>query len=539
METTWKAERPRAGASPRRRLVRGIPLLIAAGLACALPARADDRPPNIVLLLADNLGFGEIGAYGGGALRGAPTPRLDRLASEGLRFTNFNVEVECTPSRSALLTGRLPVRSGTWRAASPGLPGGLAPWEVTLAEALSDAGYETALFGKWHLGDAPGRHPTDQGFDRWWGFPFSTNVASYTEQVGFDAAVAKVPQLMEGVRGGEVRPVEPYTLENRPLIDERIAERSVRYIRERAASDRPFFLFVSWSLVHHPYLPHPDFAGKSGNGAFSDVVVEHDHRVGQVLDALEETGLDDETIVVYASDNGPDAAHWPVVSNSGPYRGYLGSAYEGSIRTPLLVRWPGRVARGRSTNEIVAIVDLFPTLARIAGAEVPDDRVVDGVDQSDLWLGRSERSARESVLVFSGRTLLAVKWRRFKVFFTGDDPSPRNRSWRRLWAPLIYNVEQDPREEVEITIDNLWLVAPVMAKLYRFLYSVEKEGLVLPGGDGPESATVEIPFQSQEEIERSLSAIKRRVLGRRLKRLLPFGSAGDDPEASGDAEGRR
>jgi arylsulfatase len=332
-----------------------------------------------------------------------------------------------------------------------------------------------------------------------------------------------VPHLLEGVRDGLVRPVEPYTLENRPLIDERIAEKSIAYIREHAGGERPFFLFVSWSLVHHPYLPHPDFAGRSGSGAFADVMVEHDHRTGQILDALEQAGIAADTLVVYASDNGPDSAHYPVVSNSGPYRGYLGSAYEGSIRTPLLVRWPGRVAPGGTTNEIVALVDLYPTLAKLAGATVPDDRVIDGMDQTPLLLGESERSARESVLVFSGRTLLAVKWRRFKVFFTGDDPSPRDRSWRRLWAPLIYNVEQDPREEVEISIDNLWLLQPVVRKIYEFLFSVDQEGLILPGGDEPQKATVEIPFQSQEELERSMSAIRWRIMKEKVRELLPFG----------------
>jgi arylsulfatase len=484
---------------------------------------ADEKPPNIIIMLSDNLGFGEIGVYGGGALRGAPTPRLDQLASEGLRFTNFNVEVECTPSRSALMTGRMPVRSGTWRAASPGIPGGLSPWEVTIAEALSDAGYDTAIFGKWHLGDSQGRFPTDQGFDVWWGFPFSTNVASNTVQVGFDPAIAEVPHLLEGVRGEPVRQVEPYTLENRPLIDDRIAKKSIDWIREHAGKEQPFFLFVSWSLVHHPYLPHPDFAGRSGNGAFADVMVEHDHRTGQILDALAAAGIADDTLVIYASDNGPDSAHYPVVSNSGPYRGYLGSAYEGSIRTPLMVRWPGRVAPGGTTNEIVALVDLFPTLAKLSGARVPDDRVIDGVDQTPLLLGESDRSAREGVLFFSGRTLLAAKWRRFKVFFTGDDPAPRDRSWRRLWAPIAYNVEQDPREEVEITMDNLWLLQPTVRMIYEFLFSVEQEGLILPGGDEPEEATVEIPFQGQDEIERSMSAIRWRVMKQKAKELLPFG----------------
>jgi len=499
---------------------RVAPCLLLLGL---LATSAEARPPNVVVLLSDNLGFGEIGAYGGGALRGAPTPRLDQLASEGIRFTNFNVELECTPSRSALMTGRMPVRSGTWRAASPGLPGGLAPWEVTIAEALSDEGYATALFGKWHLGDAAGRYPTDQGFDRWWGFPFSTNVASYTEKVGFDPEVSAVPHLLEGVRGEPVKRDEPYTLANRPLIDERIAKRSVDYIREHAGGEAPFFLLVSWSLVHHPYLPHPEFAGRTGAGDFADVMVEHDHRVGQVLDAIDEAGIADQTVVVYASDNGPDSAHYPVVSNSGAYRGYLGSAFEGSVRTPLLVRWPGNVEAGRSSNEIVALVDLFPTLAKITGAKLPEDRVIDGLDQTPLLLGESQASARESVLFFSGRTLMAVKWRQFKVFFTGDDPAPRNRQWRRLWAPLVYNVEQDPREEVEITVDNLWILQPIFQHLYPFLFSVAEEGLILPGGDAPVEATVEIPFQSEAEIERSMGAIRWQFIKKKARELLPFG----------------
>jgi len=497
-------------------------VLLAAG-----PAAAAQPRPNIVVMLSDNVGYGELGVYGGGVLRGAPTPRLDRLAQQGLRFANFNVEVECTPSRSALLTGRHPVRSGTWRAAVAGLPGGLAPWEVTLPEVLAEAGYDTALFGKWHLGDSPGRYPTDQGFDVWWGFPFSTNVASYTDQVGFDAAAAPVPQLMEGVAGEPVRPVEPYTTANRPLIDERIAAKSVAYIEEHADSETPFFLLVSWSLMHHPYLPHPAFAGASGNGDFADGMVEHDHRVGQILDALDATDLAGDTLVVYASDNGPDSAHYPVVSNSGPFRGYLGSAFEGSVRTPMIARWPGHVPAGRVTNEIVALVDLMPTLIRVAGVEPPDDRALDGVDQRPLLLGESQASARESVLFFSGRTLLAIKWRRFKIFMTGDDPAPRNRAWRRLWAPLIYNVEQDPREEVDIAMNNLWLLGPALRQVYPFLFSVESEGLILPGGDEPESATVEIPFQSQQEIEKSMSAIRRSVIEQKLRALLPFGDEQD------------
>lgn len=491
---------------------------VAAGTAVAAA-----KPPNIVLMLSDNVGFGELGVYGGGVLRGAPTPRLDRLAAEGMRFTNFNTEVECSPSRSALMTGRMPVRSGTWRATVPGMPGGLAPWEQSIAEVLSEAGYDTAIFGKWHLGDVPGRFPIDQGFDEWWGFPFSTNVAGYTSRVGFDPKAAPVPQLLEGKKGEAVRSVEPYTLENRPLIDQRIAERSIAYIRDHARNERPFFLFVSWSLAHHPYLPHPDFKGRSGNGDFSDCMVEHDYRVGQVLDAIAAADIADHTLVVYASDNGPDSADYPQVSFAGPFRGYLGSAYEGSIRAPMLIRWPGKVPAGRVSNEMVAILDLFPTLAGLAGANVPDDRAIDGVDQSAFFLAQRDTSMREALLIFSGRTLLAVKWRRFKIFMTGDDPAPRNRAWRRLWAPQVYNVEQDPREENDIGMDNMWVIAPAMRQLYSFVFSVDSEGVILPGASEPTNVALEIPFQSQEEIEQSMSAIKRQVIEQKLKEWLPFG----------------
>lgn len=491
-------------------------------------ALAEPLQPNIVLMLSDNLGYGEIGAYGGGALRGAPTPRLDRLSAEGMRFTNFNVEVECTPSRSALMTGRLPVRSGTGRVPAPGLPNGLAPWEYTLGEMLSDAGYDTAIFGKWHLGDIPGRFPTDQGFEEWWGFPLTTDVAWYPTRIGFDPTVAHVPYLLEGRKGEPVSQVEPYTLENRPLIDKIIADKSIAFIEEHAGKDRPFFLFVSWSLVHHPYLPHPDFEGRSENGPFSDVMIEHDHRVGQILDALEKTGIADDTLVIYASDNGPDSSEYPTQSFAGPYRGYLGSAYEGSIRTPMILRWPGKVPAGRVSNEIVAILDLFPTLAGVAGGKVPDDRAIDGVDQTDFFLGKTEKSAREGVIILSGDTLMAVKWRKFKIFLTGDDPAPRNRSWRRLWAPLVYNIEQDPREEYDIAMHNLWIFQPAMRQIMPFVFSVQKYGLIQPGGDERTRGSVQIPFLSEAQLESSIGAIKRQIMKQRLQELLPFGQ---EPES--------
>ncbi len=488
-----------------------LALALIAILVCLAGAAAAEDRPNIVLMLSDNIGYGEFGTYGGGVLRGAPTPRLDRLADQGIRFSNFNVEVECTPSRSALMTGRYPIRSGTGRVSLPGLPGGLAPWEYTMAEMLSDLGYHTAIFGKWHLGATPGRFPTDQGFDEWWGFPFSTGVAAFPATVGFDATVAHVPYLLEGTRAEGVRQVEPYTIGNRPFIDQRIADRAVAYIDAHAAEGSPFFLYIPWSLAHHPYLPHPDFKGRSSSGDFGDVMVEHDHRVGQVLDAIERAGIADDTLVIYASDNGPDAAHYPEASNSGPFRGYLGSAFEGSIRTPMMIRWPARVAGGRSTNELVSITDLMPTLAAIVGATLPDDRALDGVDQSRLLLGETSNSARDSVLIFSDNTLLAVKWRQFKVFMTGDDPDPRDREWRTLFVPMIFNVEQDPREETDLAVRYLWVLQPTSERITRFLISIRRYGLILPGAEERSPGPVRVPFMSDIDAVQEIESIMKRV----------------------------
>jgi arylsulfatase len=493
-------------------------------LACALLASgfatAAERP-NIVLMLSDNLGYGDLGVYGGGVIRGAATPRIDQLAAEGMRFTNFNVEAECTPSRSALMTGRMPIRSGTMRAMPiPGLPVGLSPWEYTVAEMLADQGYDTAMYGKWHLGYVDDRLPINQGFDEWWGFPFSTDVSWFPDAVGFEPTLFGTPRLYEGRKGEGVKTLQPYDKTVRPYVDAIIAEKSVAYIEQHANGDKPFFLYIPWSLVHHPSIAHPDFQGKSGAGKFGDAMIEHDFRVGQVLDAIEKAGIEDNTLVIYASDNGPDRAEYPYIGDTGPYRGYLGTVHEGSIRTPMMMRWPGHVPVAKVSNEIVSINDIFPTLAAIVGGEVPDDRAMDGVDQSPFFLGEQENSNRETVVFFAGDQLMAVKWRQFKIYMYGEKTGINERGYNRLWMPEAYNLELDPKEQNDLANQNLWLLASALKPSFEYVYSVQKYGLILPGGEKPEIYDAELPFYSPEALELAMGAIKEEAIKKMVKDKL-------------------
>ena len=243
--------------------------------------------PNILFILADNLGYGELGVYGGGATRGAPTPRIDKLASEGLRLTNMNMEAQCTPSRSAILTGRYAIRSGTHSVPFGGVADGLTQWEVTMAKSLSAAGYATALYGKWHLGSHDGRLPNDQGFDEWYGIPRTTDEALWPGSAGYSPSFMPSEQIMEGRKGEKSRNVRIYDLEQRRLMDGEITRRSIAFMERQSQAQKPFFAYATLTQPHLPTLPNPAFAGKTGNGDWADMLAEMDHHVGQMLDAVD------------------------------------------------------------------------------------------------------------------------------------------------------------------------------------------------------------------------------------------------------------
>jgi len=317
------------------------------------PLLAASEKPNILLIMVDNLGYGELGVYGGGVLRGAPTPRIDKLAAEGMRLTNFNVEPQCTPSRSALMTGRHPIRSGTSKVVW-GMLYGMTQWERTMPELLSDEGYATAMYGKWHLGSTKGRFPTDQGFDEWYGIANTTDESLYEAGFQYDPAEVPLPKIVESVKGKTPKAVKTYNEAARREIDSELTRRTIDFMERNVKAEKPFFAYVPFTQVHLPTLPHPDFKGKTGNGHFADVLAEMDHRVGQVLDAVDRLKIRDNTIVIFTSDNGPEEV-FPYNGTAGPWRGTYFTALEGSLRSPFLIRWPDKIKAGQVHNEILHI----------------------------------------------------------------------------------------------------------------------------------------------------------------------------------------
>ncbi len=333
-----------------------------------------EKQPNVVLVLMDNFGYGEIGVYGGGAMRGAPTPRIDSIAREGLQLTNFNVEAECTPSRSALMTGRYGIRTRQRTDQPPrGVWYGITKWEITLAELLSDAGYATGIFGKWHLGDTEGRFPTDQGFDEWIGLPRSSDRAFWPDSNSFQPnshPSAKFTHVMSAKKGE--KPVEGavYNRAKRATIDREITDQAIDFMTRMSGAGKPFFAYLPYTQTHEPVDPHPDFYGSTGNGSFADVLAQTDVYVGELLDTVDGLGIRDDTIFIFTSDNGREGVPRSF-GFTGPWRSGMFSPYEGSLRVPFLVRWPDQIPAGRVSNEIVHQMDVFSTVAGFAGVNVP------------------------------------------------------------------------------------------------------------------------------------------------------------------------
>ena len=468
---------------------------------CGTPKTAQAKEaakPNIVLINMDNFGYGELGCYGGGILRGGATPRIDKLATEGMRLLNYNVEAQCTPSRAALLTGRYAIRTGNGSVPLETADYGLTQWEYTMPEMLGDVGYATAMFGKWHLGQAEGRYPTDQGFDEWYGIPNSTDESLWVAQEMFQKyrklaeETGKNPMIKEehiysARKGSPAKAVKVYDVPARIEFDREVTDHAKDFMTRQAKAGKPFFLYLPYTQTHMPVLPSKEFEGKSGNGRWGDVLMQIDAYTGELLDKVDELGIADNTIFIFTSDNGgemtPDHQGW-----NGPWSGSYFTGKEGSLRVPFIVRWPGKVPAGKISNEIVHQFDLFATLANIAGGKVPTDRIIDSKDMTDFFLGKQEESGRDGFVVYVGNDIHGVKWHNYKMLFMEFEGDLGTGKLNVFPMPHFYNLYDDPKEEYPVTgalAGNLWIRWGCGPILVEHKKSLAEEPPIKPGTPDP------------------------------------------------------
>jgi len=483
-----------------------------------------NRKPNILFFLWDNFGWGEVGCYGGGILRGAPTPRIDGLAADGLRLLNFNVEAQCTPSRSALLTGRHPIRSGTQTVPITGGPDGLTRWEKTIAQQLSDAGYATGMWGKWHLGSDPEtRSPVDFGFDEAVWCPRTADEVLWTMQSYFPngavdatpyAGATKIPLEPQPIysrkKGSKAQVIATYDAEFRAGFDRKITDWAIDFMGRAKKDNKPFYMYLPYTQVHIPPIPDLAYAGKTKRGNWADLLTQMDDFTGKTLDALEALGLAEDTIVVWSSDNGGDPnCRFPAADPdplggqwkgfSGIWRGGYFTSLEGSNRVPCIIRWPGKVPAGKVSNELVHLVDMFTTLVKAGGGEVPADRQIDGMDMGQFLLGDAEESGRNTVLCLQGNRLQAVKWRQWKLnLFQQEEMFS---TWTPYNTPHLHNLEWDPREEHQVGFPHAWVLHPMAVAAGAFLRTLAMEPPIKPGTPDPYTPPKPGELRVEEQIQ--------------------------------------
>ena len=417
-------------------------------LAALLAAATSARPPNVVVIFIDDLGYGDIGPFGATKQR---TPHLDRMAKEGMKLTSFYATPVCSVSRAQMMTGCYGARVSVPGVYFPGQSVGLNPSEVTVAERLKEKGYVTQMVGKWHLGDQPEFLPTRQGFDHYFGIPYSNDMFKKSAETKVPVVPLlrdeKVVELMDGE--GQRRMVELYTKE------------AVDFITR--SKDRPFYLYFAHNAVHTPIWPGAAFAGKSQNGRFGDWVEEMDWSVGQVLDALRSQGLDKDTLVVFTSDNGPWLIKGADGGSAGPLRGGKGSTWEGGVRVPTLAWWPGRVPAGSVNDAVAATIDLLPTFVALVGGAVPTTPVIDGRDITPILLGQSKESAREAHYYFSGYDLQAVRQGRWKLALAPQSDGLGKNAAKTAPGLRLYDLDAEIGEQTDVAARHPEVVAKLKA----------------------------------------------------------------------------
>ena len=439
-----------------------VPVLLLGLVLAAVSATA--RPPNIIIIFADDLGYGDLGCYGHPSIR---TPNLDRMAAEGMRFTDFYVAAcVCTPSRAALLTGRLPVRSGmagshTSRVIGSRHSGGLPQSEITIARALKARGYATLCIGKWHLaGGTPDALPTRHGFDAYFGLRWSNDMEAGGKKSPDEAGRTRDDPLWWNcaLLGNETIIEQPTDIST---LTARYTGEAVRFIR--AHKKQPFFLYLAHTYPHTPLFASETFRGRSPRGLYGDVVEELDWSVGQVLETLRRERLDTHTLVFFTSDNGPWLLRGLDGGSAGLLRDGKGSTWEGGMRVPAIAWWPGKIRPGVVSRELACAMDLFNTSLKLAGAPVPDDRVIDGVDLSPVLFG-SGKSLREVMFFYRGDELFAVRKGPFKAHFvTAPGYATRGQplKFEKHDPPLLFHLPRDPSEQFNVAAEHPDVIADI------------------------------------------------------------------------------
>ncbi|MGQ0735758.1 MAG: sulfatase family protein [Acidobacteriota bacterium] len=458
----WKGKWP---GDPYMRPSTSFVATVVLGLSMVSTEPAQVQRPNVILIFADDLGYGDIGAFGAPNVR---TPRLDAMAAEGQKWTNFYVQPVCSPSRSALLTGRLPIRNGMFGTPGPRAPQvfrenaaqGLPPAEVTIAEVLKPVGYATGIIGKWHLGHLPPFLPMRQGFDTWFGLPFSHDMRmTVPRDQGLQTEAYYVPKPeywdVPLMRNGDVveRPVDHRTL------TARYTEEAVRFIAARKGG--PFFLYLAHSMPHIPLARSDDFVGRSEAGLYGDVIEELDWSVGRVLDALREHGIDRRTLVAFTSDNGPWLPFRHHGGSAGPLRDGKGTTWEGGVRTPAIFWWPGTVRPGVVTG-VGSALDFMATIAALADLRPPAGRTMDSVDLGPALFSRGP-SPRRELFYYWDNELRAVRKGRYKAHFVTSGAYGEGEPRIVHTPPLLFDLSTDAGERINIAAAHPEIVADLLA----------------------------------------------------------------------------
>ena len=428
------------------RVIRAVAFV----LLCAVSLAAK---PNMVVIFCDDLGYGDLACFGHPTVK---TPHLDRMAAEGMKWTQFySASSVCTPSRAALLTGRLPIRSGMCsskrRVLFPDSDGGIPAYEITLAEALKDQGYTTAAVGKWHLGHLPPFLPTNNGFDSYFGIPYSNDMDKLASAPKYRQANFK-PKIeyfnVPIMRDTEIveRPADQTT------ITRRYTQEAVKFIKEGKRTQTPFFLYLAHNMPHVPLFRSPEFTDKSRRGVYGDVIEEIDWSVGQVLQTLRDEGLSENTLVWFTSDNGPWLVFNEIGGSAGLLREGKGSTWEGGQREPTIAWWPGKISPGQLCQEMGSTMDIYTTCISQAGGSIPTDRIVDGVDLSGVLLNQ-EKSPRDSMFFYRGTELFAVRVGTMKAHYVTQTPYVGQKAVTHD-PPLLFDVEVDPSERFNIAADH-------------------------------------------------------------------------------------